>query len=404
MSGSTEVVFPCRVCRRVLPVEEMEQIVPCLHIFCKQCISRSKPYDKICPALHCYSIAKQSVYQKFGFGGCDVEICPRKYCYFEATRLPACQHEICFSCLEEAKRRCPPVCPVESCHEPFNETTDEGEVCDGPCKQALTDGKFTVLKCCGACLCNICFEKTFGTAPTPDAEMRCPKQCILKKPRQGKDEKDSVPIAKCQGKDDCDQAALNGFPSQKECDHEVCIRCLQKMIEDCIATGSMPMCPNDLCRAPYCVESVIALRALFPSKSDYFSQLALENQGYDAIKDEAVTLVEYYPDFNAADQLLEVKVIADETTATVLYDKKGSIADFIRELRRELKILPLDKVYGYYIRREDDKSKDTDEKKPDEELIINGESLTKRMDELNLTPECQIVVDLSGIVQAKSVK
>lgn len=44
---------------------------------------------------------------------------------------------------------------------------------------------------------------------------------------------------------------------------------------------------------------------------------------------------------------MEVKVETDggeESDAKVIFDKKGTVADFIREVRRTLKILPLDKV------------------------------------------------------------
>lgn len=52
----------------------------------------------------------------------------------------------------------------------------------------------------------------------------------------------------------------------------------------------MPRCPNLTCNTFYCVDSVIALKALLPEKSSYFNDLALENQGYDAIKDESITV------------------------------------------------------------------------------------------------------------------
>lgn len=58
----------------------------------------------------------------------------------------------------------------------------------------------------------------------------------------------------------------------------------------CCFSGMMPMCPNGLCRQPYNVDSVIALKALMPHKSEFFANFALENQGYDAIKDDAVTV------------------------------------------------------------------------------------------------------------------
>lgn len=53
----------------------------------------------------------------------------------------------------------------------------------------------------------------------------------------------------------------------------------------------LPMCPNDQCRLPYRFESVQALKALLPQHAKYFANLALEmSQGYDAIRDDTVTV------------------------------------------------------------------------------------------------------------------
>ncbi|KHN78163.1 hypothetical protein Tcan_17095 [Toxocara canis] len=37
MSGGG-LMIGCRVCRRERDVEDMQQFVPCLHIFCKDCV------------------------------------------------------------------------------------------------------------------------------------------------------------------------------------------------------------------------------------------------------------------------------------------------------------------------------------------------------------------------------
>uniref|UniRef100_A0A183VDQ0 RING-type domain-containing protein n=1 Tax=Toxocara canis TaxID=6265 RepID=A0A183VDQ0_TOXCA len=222
---------------------------------------------------------------------------------------------------------------------------------------------------------------------------------------------------------------LNGFPSNGECDHDVCPRCLEKMIDECQSTGMMPMCPNALCRQPYNVDSVIALKALMPQKADFFANFALENQGYDAIKDDAVTgndgekegcngsvpivweyvisachvqFIDIAGEFNVDERMMEIKVETDggeDGDAKVIFDKRGTVADFIREVRRTLKILPLDKVYGYYIRRGGEK---TDDKKADEEMTVNAASVSTPISALGITPDCAVIVDMSGIVQAKA--
>ncbi|EFO12736.1 hypothetical protein LOAG_15796 [Loa loa] len=95
----------------------------------------------------------------------------------------------------------------------------------------------------------------------------------------------------------------------------------------------------------------------------------------------------------------------DECNQTVvIFDRKGNVADFIREIRRAFKILPLDKVYGYYIHREDDKcTEKTDDRKLDEELVVDAKSVNRPISELNLTPDTIVIVDTSGIVQMKTL-
>lgn len=56
-------------------------------------------------------------------------------------------------------------------------------------------------------------------------------------------------------------------------------------------------------------------------------------------------------------------------------------------------------VYGYYIRRGGEK---TDDKKADEEMTVNAASVTTPISELLLTPDSAVIVDMSGIVQAKA--
>lgn len=50
------------------------------------------------------------------------------------------------------------------------------------------------------------------------------------------------------------------------------------------------MCPNILCHQPYAIDSVIALKAFFPQRSQYFNHFTLENQGYFLIKDDSISV------------------------------------------------------------------------------------------------------------------
>uniref|UniRef100_A0A915PN30 Uncharacterized protein n=1 Tax=Setaria digitata TaxID=48799 RepID=A0A915PN30_9BILA len=95
----------------------------------------------------------------------------------------------------------------------------------------------------------------------------------------------------------------------------------------------------------------------------------------------------------------------ENSQALVIFDRMGNVADFIREMRRALKILPLDKVYGYYIRREGEKPEERSaDRKPDEELVVDAKSVNRSISELNLTPNSVVVVDTSGIVQMKALQ
>lgn len=62
---------------------------------------------------------------------------------------------------------------------------------------------------------------------------------------------------------------------------------------------------------------------------------------------------EISPDFTVSSRRMEVKCELqgpDESNQTiVIFDRKGNVADFIREMRRALRILPLDKVIIEYL-------------------------------------------------------
>ncbi|VDM45783.1 unnamed protein product [Toxocara canis] len=348
MSSSGDVVkFWCRICLQYKCVEEMFQILPCLHMFCIECISEYKNTCKrsfdlateniegkdntaerktqpLCPNVDCFSLLKETNDRKLDLSRCDNEMCPRRLSFIILERL-SCGHELCTTCLEEARKAQQPVCPVEKCHEPLSDVADDADTCDGPCKQAFIDENFVTTKCCGAHLCFACAEKIFARTVTKDEELKCPNGCILKKARlPSTDTTDQPPT--CKGKENCTGTVLNGFPSRGECDHEMCLQCLEEMIDDSqrsgmtpkgtssvssnlemlllecyikllrsvrksyLILGAMPRCPNVTCNTFYCVDSVIALKALLPEKASYFNELALENQGYDAIRDESIAV------------------------------------------------------------------------------------------------------------------
>ncbi|VDK55531.1 unnamed protein product [Anisakis simplex] len=352
----------------------------------------------------------------------------RRLSFIILERL-SCGHELCTTCLEDARKAqqpgrrendsglisccdcfagclrefkdCFAVCPVEKCNEPLTDVADDVDTCDGPCKQAFNDeSKFVTTKCCGAHLCFTCAEKIFGRTITKEEDLKCPNACILKKSRLPPPEAADQPVT-CKGKENCQGTILNGFPSRGECDHEMCLQCLDEMIDECQRSGSMPRCPNLTCNTFYCVDSVVALKTLLPERASYFNDLALGNQTYDAIRDDTVASIEFDRKFKSAGRLLDIKVQTsdDDTTSTVPFDQRGNLADLIREIRRELKIFPLDKVYGYYIRRP---SGEDDEKKPDEEITIDSQSVKRPINEFNITSECTLIADTSGIVQPKT--
>jgi hypothetical protein len=98
-------------------------------------------------------------------------------------------------------------------------------------------------------------------------------------------------IQRCSAYLECENEALRNFPSAQECDHEVCLSCLDKMIAECQTFDYLPMCPNEQCRLPYRFESVSALRELFPSHATFFAGLALDlNHGYETIRDDTITV------------------------------------------------------------------------------------------------------------------
>uniref|UniRef100_A0A1I7VT09 ACT domain-containing protein n=1 Tax=Loa loa TaxID=7209 RepID=A0A1I7VT09_LOALO len=117
--------------------------------------------------------------------------------------------------------------------------------------------------------------------------------------------------------------------------------------------------------------------------------------------------IDFSSEFDFASRQMAIRVMADsdeEAEGILIYDKQGTIGDFIREVRRVLKILPYEKasttIYGYFIKNEDDGKV---ENETDEEIATDAISLAKCITELHLTSSSVVHVDTAGIVQRKSL-
>uniref|UniRef100_A0A0N4TG54 RING-type domain-containing protein n=1 Tax=Brugia pahangi TaxID=6280 RepID=A0A0N4TG54_BRUPA len=171
------------------------------------------------------------------------------------------------------------VYPTEDCSGKTSEV-DESNLCDRICKKYVEEGKYITTSCCQAKICSACFETISGRKYSTGVEERCPSTECLR----------HADIARCQAEVKCKNLPISGFPSKDECEHAMCIQCLEKMIDNCESAGSLPRCPNESCNALYNVESVIAMRAMLPGKSAFFNKLSLDNNYYYLIKDEIVTV------------------------------------------------------------------------------------------------------------------
>ncbi|VDN04627.1 unnamed protein product [Thelazia callipaeda] len=325
----------CRICMNMRAISEMQQILPCFHTFCHKCIAISTSFQSVLLLF-------------FVIQNCAQIIC-RKLSQFETTYLNACKHEICTTCLEQSLQRRPPACIVEGCNKRVVEVEDTG-------------------------FCYLC-----GTSVSDQYSINY----------------------KCKAKEDCNSIALNGFPSNSECSHDICMECLTEMICECEAMGIAPMCP--VCHQCYTIESVKALRTLFPNKTEFFQKFDLDDGKMELLcKDESVTFVDLSTEFCFSARRQTIRVMTDseyDTERILIFDKQGTIGDFIREIRNLLKIPVYEKIYGYFIKREDVLK----DEEVDEEINISKDSLTKCITTLRLTPSCVIRVDTTGIVQNKSL-
>ncbi|VDN85229.1 unnamed protein product [Brugia pahangi] len=138
------VMLRCPICERWQMVNEMRQLLPCLHLFCSTCLNKKKA-DKICLMLHCFSNICTGT---LTLNNCDNDMCPRKFFIYFVNLLLKQSFDIVLFVS---------VCPVSDCNEPLGDN-DTTELCDG-CKKILLDVKYIVTKCCNARYCLQCAVK-----------------------------------------------------------------------------------------------------------------------------------------------------------------------------------------------------------------------------------------------------
>ncbi|WKX88727.1 hypothetical protein Q1695_008389 [Nippostrongylus brasiliensis] len=380
----------CVACRANVQCNDAVQLVPCLHVLCIKCQLKTRKTSKICPAKHCYSPLVPPM--DIRWNPCEYERCLRKLAIAGEVFHTACQHDLCAQCLDEAIRTNNAQCPVGMCGASLNED-DELEPCEGPCHGSYEIDTMVVLPCCQVYMCQPCakiWTEGKGTCP--------PGKCLQKggsKSKKGR--RNSTIKTPCSGLPECEGEVLRNFPSEMECEHEVCINCLAKTLDECEQNNVPPTCPNEACRLPYRCETVLALRALFPERAAYFSKFDLESHySIEALKDDSITPILIHR--NGKLKKIELKVCFcedEENQTTVEFERAGPLGDLIREIRRVLKIMNTDKVYGYFRRDGED----------EKQLDISPRLIQTSIDKFGITKDTLILVDITGIVNSKlSVK
>uniref|UniRef100_A0A8R1HQY3 RING-type domain-containing protein n=1 Tax=Caenorhabditis japonica TaxID=281687 RepID=A0A8R1HQY3_CAEJA len=235
-------------------------------------------------------------------------------------------------------------CPAFSCNESMVDEDDAN--CEGLCKQVLTYDKTVVLPCCGAKMCDECAQKWTGGRDFCD-----PGKCIIKDTTKKKKAPETT-RQPCQGSPGCEGEVLRNFPSEFECEHDMCISCLSTMLDECEKSGKAPICPSKTCGLPYRVESVSALAAQFAERKNYFSKFTLQAKfSMQTLRDSSVSNVLHGNPTTVMGQKFVLKIgqcEEEDGTMTMEYVREGSLGDLIREVRRVLKILATDKIYGYH--------------------------------------------------------
>uniref|UniRef100_A0AC35FYX0 RING-type domain-containing protein n=1 Tax=Panagrolaimus sp. PS1159 TaxID=55785 RepID=A0AC35FYX0_9BILA len=236
----------CSICDTEKAVNDMIQLLPCMHIYCNECITLHKQFgSKVCPQLHCYSSLQPNEEHRLNL--CENDLCAHRFGLpSDLFKLTLCKHEICVNCFEDAVHKDPPLCPIADCGVVLEE--DEKDSCD-MCKTTTENDKLLSTICCNSIVCQNCFIQAWERTDKPrtSTEVRCPKdECFDKKKGgaskknqeggkkgSGKKQVTTPTLAKCKGAPDCARVALRNFPSEQECEHDVCLQCLDRMIADC---------------------------------------------------------------------------------------------------------------------------------------------------------------------------
>ncbi|ETN82012.1 hypothetical protein NECAME_08219 [Necator americanus] len=378
----------CAECRLGIKCSDAVQLVPCLHVICIKCQQKTRKTSKVCPARHCYSPLVPPI--DIRWNPCEYERCLRKLAIAGDVYHTACQHDLCAQCFDDAYKTNNAQCPVGGCGAPLNED-DELEQCEGYCHASYEIDKMVALPCCQVYMCQPCAKKwTEGKGTCP------PGKCLQKGSSRMKRGKRTPIKTPCSGQPECEGEVLRNFPSEMECEHEVCINCLAKALEECERSNSPPVCPNEACRLPYRCETVLALKALFPERAAYFSRFDLESHySMEALRDDTITPISIQR--KATLQKIELKVCFcedEENQAPVEFEKTGPLGDLLREIRRVLKIMNTDKVYGYFKR-------DGDEEK---QLDLCPKLIQTPVDKIGINKDTLILVDITGIVNNKATK
>uniref|UniRef100_A0A1I7TV89 RING-type domain-containing protein n=2 Tax=Caenorhabditis tropicalis TaxID=1561998 RepID=A0A1I7TV89_9PELO len=187
-------------------------------------------------------------------------------------------------------------CPAPGCSEMMID--EEDLVCEGPCKQPLAFDKTIIIPCCGARMCNEC-----GLKWTNGRDFCEPGKCVIKDSGKKKKVPDTVTLfhesaipqcsqarQPCTGSVNCEGEVLRNFPSEFECDHDVCIQCIGSMLDECEKSGKSPVCPEKSCGIPYRCESVLALAAQFPERKSFFSKFTLQAKfSMQTLRDDSIS-------------------------------------------------------------------------------------------------------------------
>ncbi|EFP07472.1 hypothetical protein CRE_26195 [Caenorhabditis remanei] len=371
----------CPICNELKACEEAVQLIPCLHTICKKCLKETSKQIRVCPVAHCYSSLSAP---EFMTSTCEGEHCQRKIMINADILRTACHHDICQHCYDAASRKEKMSCPALGCSESM--VDEEDLICEGSCKQPLVFDKTITIPCCGARMCDEC-----GPKWTNGRDFCDPGKCVIKEASKKKKAPD-MSRQPCMGSMNCEGEVLRNFPSEFECDHDVCIQCIGTMLDECEKNGKSPMCPAKTCAIPYRCESVLALAAQFPERKGFFSKFTLQAKfSMQTLRDDSVSNV-IHGDLKAmTGQKFSLKIGQcddDDGGMPMEYVREGSLGDLIREIRRVLKILATDKIYGYY-RVDDGKKKSLD---------VTKETIRSPCSALNITENTTILVDTTGIV------